>query len=331
MAEMGWTGVLAPEEYGGSDLGCVAAGVIAEEMGRTLTATPYLSSAVLGVTALSRFGTDSQKREWLTRIAAGDAITALAVDEARKHDPARVALIAERSGNGFRLTGAKRFVAEAGAADAFIVSARTSGDERDQDGITLFLVSRDTPGVAVERTAMVDSRGWAGVVLESVELTGEAVVGDVDGGYAALERILDAGRACLAAEMAGSAQECLARTVSYLGERKQFGRTVASFQALQHRAAHLYSEIELGRSIVLKALQALDDEAPTAALFTAAAKAKLGQVAQLAAREAIQMHGGVGMTDEFDIGFFLKRVRTAEALYGDANFHADRFARLRGY
>ncbi len=171
------------------------------------------------------------------------------------------------------------------------------------------------------------------------------MLGEVDGGAAALEGVLDAGRAGLAAEMAGSAQECLARTVAYLGERKQFGRTLASFQALQHRAAHLYAEIELGRSIVLKALQALDEDSPSAALYAAAAKAKLGQVAQLAAREAIQMHGGIGMTDEhdigfflkrarvaeLDIGFFLKRVRAADALFGGADHHVHRFARLRGY
>jgi alkylation response protein AidB-like acyl-CoA dehydrogenase len=331
MADMGWTGVLVPEEHGGSGLGFVSAGVIAEEMGRTLTASPYLTTAVVGAAALQRFGSQHQKSQWLPAIAAGEAIMALAVDEAARHAPARVATCAERAGNGFRLNGRKRFVAEGGAADVFIVSARTSGAESDAAGITLFLVPRGTQGVVAERQAMADSRGWAAVTLENVELTADAVLGEVDAGSSALEAILDAGRAGLAAEMAGSAQECLARSVAYLGQRKQFGRTLASFQALQHRAAHLYSEIELGRSIVLKALQALDGGSPSAPLYAAAAKAKLGQVAQLAAREAIQLHGGIGMTDELDIGFFLKRVRTADALFGDAAWHVDRFARLRGY
>ncbi len=331
MAEMGWTGVLVPEAHGGVEMGHVAAGVIAEEMGRTLTASPYISTAIMGATALSRFGSDGQKSEWLPRIAAGEAITALAADEGRKHNPSGVAVSAERSGNGFKLNGRKTFVAEGHVADMLIVSARTAGSENEAEGITLFLVPRDAAGVTVERKDTVDSRHAADIVLDNVEVTADAVLGEVDNGLGALEAVLDAGRAGLSAEMSGSAQQCLDSTVGYLKERKQFGQIIGTFQALQHRAAHLYSEVELGKSIVLKALQTLDAAPDHAAMMVSAAKAKLGQVAQLAAREGVQMHGGMGMTDEFDIGFYMKRVRVAEALYGDANYHADKFARMRKY
>lgn len=331
MAEMGWASVLVPEEHGGVAMGHVAAGVIAEEMGRTLTASPYLSTAIMGATALSRFGGEAQKAEFLPRLAAGEFLTALAVDETRKHNPSTVTTTAQRSGNGFRLDGSKTFVADGHVADMLIVSARTAGAEGEADGITLFLVPREAAGVAVERASMIDSRNSAAITLEGVEVTADAVLGEVDGGYAALEAVLDAGRAGLAAEMSGSAQECLAQTLGYLRERKQFGAIIGTYQALQHRAAHLYTEIELGKSIVLKALQTLDMAPDHAAMMVSAAKSKLGQIAQLSAREAIQMHGGIGMTDEYDIGFFIKRVRVAEALYGDANYHTDKFARLRKY
>lgn len=331
MAEMGWTSVLVPEEHGGVAMGHVAAGVIAEEMGRTLTASPYLSTAIMGATALSRFGSDAQKGEWLPRIAVGDAITAVAVDEGRKHNPVNVTTQAERSGNGFKLTGAKSFVAEGHIADMLIVSARTAGGDAEEEGISLFLVPQDAAGVKIQRTSMVDSRNSARVELDGVEVDADALLGEVDAGYKPLESILDSGRAGLAAEMSGSAQECLHQTVEYLKERKQFGEIIGTYQGLQHRAAHLYSEIELGKSIVLKTLQTLDMAPDHAAMMVSAAKSKMGQVAQLAAQESIQMHGGIGMTDEYDIGFFIKRVRVAEALFGDANYHTDKFARMRNY
>ncbi|WP_306252994.1 acyl-CoA dehydrogenase family protein [Parvularcula sp. IMCC14364] len=331
MAEMGWAGVVVPEEHDGVAMGYQAAGLIAEEMGRTLTASPYVSTAIMGATALNKYGSSDQKNDWLPKLAAGGALMAVAVDESRKHAPSTVATKAERSGNGFKLSGEKAFVADGSVADALIVSARTEGAEGDENGITLFLVPRESAGLSAESRSMVDSRNAATIRLDGVELTADAVLGEVDGGYQPLEVILNAGRAGLAAEMSGSAQECLTRTVDYLKERKQFGRTIGEFQALQHRASHLYSEIEVGKSVVMKALQMMDQAPEMAGLMVSAAKAKLGQVAQLSAQESIQMHGGIGMTDEFDIGFFIKRVRVAEALYGDANFHTERYARLRGF
>ena len=331
MAEMGWSGVLIPEDHGGVAMGHVAAGVIAEEMGRTLTASPFLSTAVMGAIAVAGYGSASQREQWLSKIADGTTNVAVAVDEDRSHSPGLVTTSAQASDRGFRISGGKSFVADGHVADLILVSARSSGGVRDENGISLFLVPRDCAGLTIERQMMVDSRNSATVQFDGVEVDFDALVGEAGAGYAVLEHVLDAGRACLAAEMLGSAQECLAQTIDYLSTRRQFDRTIGSFQALQHRAAHLFTEIEIGRSAVMRALQALDAASNDRQLIVSVAKSKVGRVAQLAAQEAIQMHGGIGMTDEFNIGFFLKRVRVAEALYGDANFHTDKFARMRNY
>ena len=331
MAEMGWAGIIVEEEFGGSDFGFVGAGVLAEEMGRTLTASPFLSTSILAATALKKFANAGQRGEYLPKIASGDLVMALAVDEHGKHGPAKTAMKAEKSGNGFKLSGAKTFVADGHVADKFIVAARSGGAPGEEAGITLFLVDAKAKGSSIERTSMVDSRNAARVTLENVEVTGDDVIGEVDNGYMALEGVLSAGRAGLAAELSGASQQAFAMTTNYLKERKQFGKVIGTFQALQHRAAHLYCEIELMQSVVLKALQDLDDNFGMASVTCALAKAKAGEVAKLAALEAVQMHGGIGMTDEYDIGLDLKRIRVAQEMFGDFAFHADRIARLRGY
>lgn len=331
MAEMGWAGILVDEAYGGSAFGFVGAGVIAEEMGRNLTASPFMSTSILAATALQKFASDNQKQAYLPKISAGDLIVALALDEGRKHAPAKTAMAAEKSGNGFRLTGDKTFVADGHVADKMIVAARTGGAPGEVDGLTLFLVDAHAKGVQAERTSMVDSRNAARITFNAVEATGEDVIGEVDGGHAALEGVLAAGRAGLSAEMSGAAQAAFRMTTDYLKDRKQFGTEIGTFQALQHRAAHLYSEIELMKSVVLKALQDLDQAFGMAGVTCSLAKAKAGEVAKLAALEAIQMHGGIGMTDEYDIGFYLKRIRVAQEMFGDSAYHADVIARLRGY
>ena len=331
MAEMGWAGILVEEEHGGADFGFVGAGVLAEEMGRTLTASPFLSTSILAATALKKLGSDAQKQSNLPSIAAGETLYALAVDEHRKHGPAKTAMKAEKHGNGFKLSGDKTFVADGHVADKIIVAARSAGAAGEQDGLTLFLVDAKSKGIEIERTQMVDSRNAARIRFDGVEATGDDVLGEVDGGYMALEGVLNAGRAGLAAEMSGSAQQAFEMTVDYLKERKQFGTEIGRFQALQHRAAHLYSEIELAKSAVLKALQDLDAHYGMAGPICSLAKAKAGEVAKLASQEAVQMHGGIGMTDEFDIGFYMKRIRVAQEMFGDAAFHADRLAQMRGY
>lgn len=331
MAEMGWAGIIVEEEYGGSDFGFVGAGVLAEEMGRSLTASPFLSTSILAATALKKIAGDAHKQEHLPKIAAGEAVFALAVDEGRKHVPAKTAMKAEKSGNAFKLSGDKTFVADGHVADKLIVAARTAGEAGETDGLTLFLVDAKAKGVTTERTIMVDSRNAARIHFDHVEATGDDILGEVDGGYAALEGVLSAGRAGLAAEMSGAAQQAFKMTTEYLKERKQFGSEIGSFQALQHRAAHLYAEIELMKSVTLKALQDLDAHYGMAGMICSLAKAKAGEVAKLASQEAVQMHGGIGMTDEYDIGFYMKRIRVAQEMFGDAAFHADRLATMRGY
>jgi acyl-CoA dehydrogenase len=331
MAEMGFAGVLVPESHGGAGFGHVAAGLIMEAMGRNLSAAPMLSTAVLGATALVNAGSAEQQAKYLPLIAEGKRLFALAADEASRHAPAFVATTATPSGNGFKLNGVKGFVLDGHVADTLIVAARTGGDRADKQGITLFLVDAKSPGIAVERRSMIDSRNAARISLDEVQVDGADVLGEVGGGFAILEKILDAGRACLAAEMLGVSTESFTRTIDYLKQREQFGQKIGSFQALQHRAAHLFCEVELARSATLRALTALDAKEDRASMFASLAKAKSGEVAKLATNEGVQMHGGIGMTDDFDIGFFMKRARAAQETFGDIAFQGDRLARLMGY
>ncbi|MGM4924847.1 acyl-CoA dehydrogenase family protein [Tardiphaga sp. 804_B3_N1_9] len=329
-SEMGFAGLLVPDAFGGSGLGAVEAGVVMEEIGRTLMPSPFFSTAVLGVSALNR-GSDAQKSEYLTKIANGALLAALAIDEGAKHRPLQTAMKAARSGNGFKLNGAKAFVVDGHTADLLIVAARSAGAPGERDGLTLFLVDPKAKGIALERTAMVDSHNAARITFDNVEVTADSVLGDVDQGGALLDGVLNIGRGAVAAEMVGLSDEVFGRTVTYLKERKQFGKLIGEFQALQHRAAHLYTEIEVTRAAVLKALQLIDDGAPTAPAAIAVAKAKAGTTATLAVQEGVQMHGGMGMTDQFDIGFFMKRARVCQELLGDSNYHADQLARLKNY
>uniref|UniRef100_Q07U91 Acyl-CoA dehydrogenase domain protein n=1 Tax=Rhodopseudomonas palustris (strain BisA53) TaxID=316055 RepID=Q07U91_RHOP5 len=330
-AEMGFAGLLIPEQFGGSGLGSVEAGVVMEEIGRNLTPSPFLATAVLAASALSRGGSAAQQQNYLPKMADGSLLAALAVDEAAKHRPLNIALRAERAGNGFKLSGAKALVVDGHVADLLIVAARSAGSPGEREGLTLFLVDPNAKGVAIERTMMVDAHNAARITLDQVEVDADRVLGEVDQGAALLETVLDVGRGAVASELVGVAEAAFERTVGYLKERKQFGKLIGEFQALQHRAAHLYVEIEIARAAVLKALQALDSNAPHAAMAVAVAKAKAGSVATLSVQEGVQMHGGMGMTDEFDIGLFMKRARVAQELFGDANYHAEQLARLKGY
>ena len=330
-AELGFAGLLVPEKFGGSGLGCVEAGVVMEEIGRTLMPSPFLSTAVLAASALSRGGSDAQRGEFLPKISAGELVASLAIDEGRKHRPLKTGMQALRSGNGFRLNGSKAFVVDGHVADLLIVAARTSGSAGERDGLTLFLVDPKTRGIARERTIMVDSHNAARIAFDNVDVDADHVLGEVDQGFALLEGVLNIGRGAVASEMVGLSEEVFGRTVGYLKDRKQFGKPIGEFQALQHRAAQLYIDIEITRAAVLKALQALDGGIETAASAVAVAKARAGTTATRAVQEGVQMHGGMGMTDQFDIGFFMKRARVCEELFGDANFHADELARSRGY
>lgn len=329
MKDMGWTGILVDEDHGGSDFGHVGMALVCEEMGRTLTASPFLSTAVMAATALRRGGSTEQRKKWLPAISDAKAIIALAVDEGRKHSPEKTALKAELAGNAFKLNGEKSFVIDGHVADAIIVAARTEGEPGDKNGISLFLVDAKAPGISIERVISVDSRNNARIKFDNVNAVD--ALGETGKGFALLENALNAGRAGVAAELLGVAGESFDRTVAYLKERKQFGKPIGAFQALQHRAAHLFGEIELLRSLVLAACVTLDKSPDAAGSAVSAAKYKACEVGKLAVSEAVQMFGGMGMTDEVDIGLFMKRSRVTQELLGDAYFHADRYAQSQKF
>lgn len=331
MVEMGFAGTLVPESYGGSAFGNVGMGQVSEQAGRNLSASPLFSSSVLGASALLLAGSDEQKQSLLPAMAEGKLLVSLAIDEQPRHAPARVGTVAQSQDGGYVLTGTKRFVVDGHVADKFVVSARTGVGEGDEQGVSLFLIDSAAQGLSIERTIMADSRNAATVQLDHVSVGAGDLLGPLDQGYPLLEQVLDIGNAQLAAELLGIAQEAFERTVAYMQERKQFGVVIGSFQALQHRAAHMFSELELVKSVVLKALLALDEGDEEAPALVSLAKAKASEVAELITNEAIQLHGGMGMTDEFDLGLFIKRARVVQQLLGDYRYHADRFARLRGY
>jgi alkylation response protein AidB-like acyl-CoA dehydrogenase len=331
MAEMGWTGVIIPEEYGGSAFGYLGMGLILEETGRTLTASPLIATALAGASAIILGGTDAQKQAWLPKIASGDAVATLAVDEGAHHTPNKVALAATKSGDGYSLSGGKTFVLEGMAADVLVVSARTSGAVNDADGISLFLVPADAKGVSRKALKLADSRGAANVAFEGVTVGADALLGAEGQGGDLLEKVLDRARAGLSAEMLGSALQAFEITLDYLKTRVQFGQVIGAFQALQHRAAKMFTELELARSCVEAALAAIDNDTPDVPELVSLAKAKAGDTLHLVSNEMVQMHGGIGMTDAHDAGLYLKRARAAEATFGGQSYHRDRYARLQGY
>jgi alkylation response protein AidB-like acyl-CoA dehydrogenase len=321
-AELGFTGILIPEDQGGLGLGHVEAGIVLEEIGRNLTPSPFLITAVAVVEALK--GTPHAAR-WFPGILAGDIVAALAVDEGRKHRPEEIAMRAERAGNGFRLSGAKQFVVQGASADLIVVAAQAD------EGVTLFAVEKEAKGLETEGVRLVDASIGARMRFDEVEVDADAVIGEVGGGEAVLGGVLAAGRIGAAAEMVGLGTAAMAMTVDYLKQRKQFGRLIGEFQALQHRSAHLYAELEIARAATLKAQQLLDEGAPEAEAMVSVAKAKAGRASALAVQEGVQMHGGIGMTDEYDIGLYMKRDRVLNELFGDPAHHADRLARMKGY
>ena len=333
MAQLGWSGIVLPEAHGGAEMGFVEFMVVMEELGRGLAPEPMLSALGLGAEALLLGGSKAQQLAELPGIGSGERLVTVAYQEATsRYDVQRVATRAERSGEGWRLTGDKRHVLDGAVADAFIVSARTAGDAADAAGVTCFLVPRDAAGVSVEPQRRVDGRGAAIVRLANVMVRPDAVVGAVDEGTDLLTRVLDRATIALCAEMLGGMLAALEMTLDYLKTRKQFGVPIGSFQALKHRAARMFIESELARSVVFAAAHAADGGDERAIARSASiAKAKCSEAYLLIANEAVQMHGGIGMTDEHDIGLYLKRARAAELTFGDAAFHRDRIARLDGY
>ncbi len=329
-AEMGFTGMLLDEGDGGLGMGHVEAGIVLEEIGRNLTPSPFLTSSVLAATAL-KHGSDDMRGRYLPGLVSGESVFAVAIDEGPKHRPERIKTRAEKSGNGFKLSGQKDFVIHGASSDMIVVAARTSGSDDDNDGITLFAVPKDAANMSHDAVRLVDSSVATHTKFDGVELDGDAVIGEVDGGREILDAILAAGRVGSAAEGVGVASGAMDMTVEYLKQRKQFGKLIGEFQALQHRASHLYSEVEIARAATIKAQQLLDAGSEKADLMSSVAKAKVAKAAGLSVREGVQMHGGIGMTDEYDIGLYMKRDRALGEFFGDAYYHAGRVAELSGY
>ena len=331
MAELGWAGILVPEEYGGSDFGMMGLGGILEETGRNLVPSPLFSTALLGVSLIHLGGNTKQKKDLLPKIVQGKLTTAFALEEGPRHSPYNISTVAKKKGDNFILEGTKTFVLDGHTADNLIVAVRTSGKEKDQSGISLFLVNPSIKGVICNKTHMVDNRNSSEITFEKVEVNEDKLLGELNGGSSIIEEVLERAQIGISAEMLGSALQAFDITLEYLKDRKQFGQPIGSFQALQHRAAKMFAEIELTKSSVAGALNAIDENSNDRSRFASLAKFKAGETLKLVSSEAVQMHGGVGVTDEFDIGFFLKRSRVAEQIFGSSDYHIDRYATLTEY
>lgn len=331
MADMGWAGIAIPEAYGGLGYGYVGLGLVLEQMGRNLSVSPLQSSIVTGATLINIGGSEEQKQELLPAIAGGTQLVTLALQEGRHHAPEKTALTASPSGDDYILTGKKVAVIDAHIADKIIVAARTSGNVGEAKGISLFLLDANTAGVTSERVIMVDSRNSGNIILDNVKVSKANILGEVDQGMEVLEKTLSIANTCLAAEMLGISLQAYETTIEYLKQRTQFEAVLGSFQGLQHRAADMFAELELCKAMVLAALQTIDEDADNLNLMAAAAKAKLCEVTERVTNEAIQMHGGIGMTDEYDVGFYIKRARVVQQTFGGYSYQLDRFATLNGF
>jgi acyl-CoA dehydrogenase len=326
MAELGWLGIPFPESIGGAGMGFAELAIVLEALGRNLVPEPFLSSVLLGGQTLLLAGSETQQAEWLAPMIQGEKILTLAYQEAQsRYDLSKIDTRAEKRGKGYVLSGEKVHVFDGQTADAIVVSALTPG------GLSLFVVPADSAGVRRERQLRLDSRAAAIVRLESVEVGADALIGNEGQGGETLERAVDRATVGLCADMLGGMAQAFDLTLAYLKEREQFGVRIGTFQALKHRAAKLFIEIELSRSASMAAARAVDSDDPELGKLVSLAKARCSDTFVLAGNEGVQIFGGVGMTDEYDIGFYLKRARASELTFGDSAWHRDRWACLSGY
>ena len=331
MAKLGWPGILIPEDYGGSNFGITGISVILNECAKTLTPSPLFATGVIGAYSITNYGTDKQKEFYLPKIVSGELTTALAIDESSHHNPADTEIIAKKEGSNFIINGKKTFVIDGASADLIILLARTSGNKGDMVGLTLFLVDTNLRGVDKIKLDMADSRNYSNINFNNVKIPDVDILGDLETGGETIENILDIARIAMASEMLGNAEAAFETTLDYLKQRKQFGALIGSFQALQHRAAEMFCEIELTKSSVMGAMKAADEGSNELQRLSSLAKTMAGETLHLVSNEAVQMHGGIGVTDEYDIGFFLKRARVAEQIFGSSKYHTERYANLSGF
>tara|TARA_B100000900_G_scaffold410478_1_gene428368 strand:+ start:471 stop:1607 length:1137 start_codon:yes stop_codon:yes gene_type:complete len=330
MVSLGWTGILVPEEFGGSNFGVAGISSILEELGKTLTPSPLFSTAVVGV-SLIKYASDDVKKDILSKVVQEGLRLCFAIEESNHHDPLKITCEAIKDEKNFIISGEKSFVIDGGFADKVIIACRTSGEEGSKDGLSLFVLDSDTKGLTVTPTKIVDSRNAANMKFDNVKVSSDMLIGKEDNAYEIIESVLDISRAAISAEMLGSALQAYEITLDYLKEREQFGSKIGSFQALQHRAAIMFSELELCKSCVIESITSFDEGGNDSERLASLSKAKVGEVFHLISNESVQMHGGIGVTDEYDIGLYLKRARVAEQIFGDSNFHKNRYAELTGY
>ena len=330
MIEMGWPAVAIPEQFGGLGFGFIGAGAILQEAGKTLANSPFFNTVALGAAAIIHGGNEDQQQSLLPKIAAGELTLALAHEESNHHQSHGIQCQAFIDGKQLTINGNKKFIAEGANADLLIVSLRTAPPSSNNDGITLALIDPSTEGIKINKVNMIDSRNYAHIDFSNVTVSTENIIGERHNSQTLLDKTLDHGRICLAAEMLGGAQAMLDKTVEYLKDREQFGRKSGAFQALQHRAANMFAELEIAKSAVIHALSAIDDNQDLA-VVASSAKTLANDCYRLITDEAVQMHGGIGLTDEMDIGFYLKRCRVSIQSLGDSGFHKNRFATLNEF
>ena len=343
MAELGWTAIPFSEADGGLGTGLSEMVLVTEAMGRTLAPEPLIASVMLAGQALALAGNAEQKSTWLAKLISGEQVLALAYSEpGSRYDLSKVAATAERAAGGYTLRGEKAHVLGGYQADGYVVAARVAGKSSvtapalrggagEREGIALFLVPAGAAGLTVTAEQRADTHNAASLKLDGVKVGEKDVLGEPGAGYRVLEACVERATVALCGEMLGGMSEAFDRTLAYLKERKQFGVAIGSFQALQHRAGRMYIERELSRSAVMAAARALDAGDAEASALVSVCKARLSDAYVLVANEAVQMHGGIGMTDEHEIGFFMKRARACEMTFGDAAYHRDRYATLNGF
>jgi len=330
LAEQGWFGILYPEEAGGSGLGLVDIAVLMEEMGRAVMPGPFFSTVLLGGAAILEAGSQGQQQEWLPRIAAGAAKVSLAWTEPNaRWDATGIMATGREMAAGFALSGIKLFVPDAHLSDALVVAVRTRDGSTMEDGVSLFLVPKDTPGLAVTLLPTIDeTRKLCEVRLDNVALTPAALLGDKHGGWPALARVLDRATVALCAEMCGGAQRVLDMTTAYAKIRSAFGKPIGSYQAVKHRAADMLVDVENAKSLTYYAAWAIDEGLTEAPLAVSMAKAYASDAYRKVAGAGIQLHGGIGFTWEHDLQLYFKRAKASEVAFGDATWHRERVARM---
>ena len=330
-AELGWTAVPFSEDDGGFDGGPVEMMVVMERLGRGLVVEPYLANVVLAGGVLRRAASDAQRADWLQSMIAGELQTTVAfVERQARYEVNDVSTTATKDGDSWVLNGAKGYVLNGDTAELLIIPARTSGDQNDRNGITLFGVTKDSAGISVRGYETVDGLRAAEVSLDSVSVSADNVIGEVGEGYAVLEGAISDATLAVSAEAVGIMTALTEKTVEYAKSRVQFGVPISSFQALQHRMVEMYTACEQSRSLMMWAVMTIADDNEESARAVHSLKYQVGIAGTRVGEEAVQIHGGMGVTWDLDVAHYFKRLTAINVLFGNADWHLDRLATASG-